>query len=290
MDRIIAGMPKQALKTPRVIAGLLFAVLLFSNVHVSAGGRPVGYKRLFIIASTSYYFNDQFWDEDGNAQSYADNGKYSTLSLSLSAEYGLTRRMALSVSLPYSASFFNSATGSTTNASLGDASVGASYYLANIAYRTFFSVQGNLIFPVYVNSATQNHGYGNVGANIQFLAAGDFKINDKAFSFSGTLGASQYFGSLAPLQLSFSGSLGFSISRKDQISLSETTASSYSPAKAFDPTSPVPAKDFTYSEITVTVAHNISRRKSIFVSGTRFIVGKNTGIGNTISIGYAYKF
>jgi len=259
-------------------------------MQAQAGGRPVGKKRLFIIATSSYFFNDQYWDENGKVTSYDNNGKYSTFSLSLSAEYGFSRRVSLIASLPYSVNFFKNSVNSTTVGSLGDASIGMSYYIANIAYRTYFSVQTNFLFPVYHNTDSLNHGYGDVGANVQFLASGDFKIGEKSFSFSGTVGASQYIGDLAPLQLSFSGTLGFTITKKDQVSLTETTASSFSPSKAFDPTSPVPAKDFTYSEITATIAHNISRNKSFFLSGTRFIVGKNTGIGNTLSLGYAYKF
>lgn len=277
-------------KTPLILLVVLIAVLLFSYLPAQAGGRPVGKKRLFIIATSSYFFNDQYWDENGKVTSYDNNGKYSTFSLSLSAEYGFSRRVSMLVSLPYAVNFFKNSVRSTTVGSLGDASVGMSYYIANIAYRTYFSVQTNVLFPVYHNTDSLNHGYGQVGANVQFLASGDFKIGEKPFAFSGTVGASQYFGSLAPLQLSFSGTLGFTITKKDQISLTETTASSFSPSKAFDPTSPVPAKDFTYSEITATIAHNISRNKSFFFSGTRFIVGKNTGIGNTLSLGYTYKF
>jgi len=290
MNRSLAILLKQVLKTRHLLAVFFVAILLFSNMQAQAGGRPVGKKRLFIIATSSYFFNDQYWDENGKVTSYDNNGKYSTFSLSLSAEYGFSRRVSLIASLPYSVNFFKNSVNSTTVGSLGDASIGMSYYIANIAYRTYFSVQTNFLFPVYHNTDSLNHGYGDVGANVQFLASGDFKIGEKSFSFSGTVGASQYIGDLAPLQLSFSGTLGFTITKKDQVSLTETTASSFSPSKAFDPTSPVPAKDFTYSEITATIAHNISRNKSFFLSGTRFIVGKNTGIGNTLSLGYAYKF
>ncbi len=282
------------LKQAKALSGyglvLLLMLALFSNTPAYAGGRPVGKKRLFIIATSSYYFANKFWDENGNAQPYTYNGKYSTLSLTINAEYGLSRRVSLSASIPYSANFFNSTAGNTTNAALGDASVGMSYYIANIAYRTFFSVQANFLFPLYQNSLTADHGYGELAGNTQFLAAGDFKLWDKSFSFGANVGASQYFGSLAPFQLTFGGSLGFTVSKKNQVSLSETTATSYSPSKAFDPNSPVPAKDYTYNELTATFAHNISRRRSLFFSATRFINGKNTGIGNTVSVGYTYKY
>jgi len=290
MNCNFAMLLKRGLKTLALLLTFLVIILLFSTRQVQAGGRPVGKHRLFVIATSSYFFNDQYWDENGQTKSYDNNGKYSTFSLSLSAEYGFSRRVSLLVSLPYTINFFKNTVNSTTVGSLGDASVGMSYYIANIAYRTYFSVQTNFLFPVYHNTDSLNHGYGDVGANVQFLASGDFKIGEKQFAFSGTVGASQYFGPLAPLQLSFSGTLGFTVSKKNQVSLTETTASSYSPSKAFDPTSPVPAKDFTYSELTVTVAHNISRNKSYFLSGTRFLIGKNTGIGNTLSLGYAYKF
>jgi len=290
MNYTFTHLLKRANKASGYRLMFLLVLLLFSNVAVYAGGRPVGKKRLFIIATSSYYFANRFWDENGNSQPYAYNGKYSTLSLTINAEYGLSRRVSLSASIPYSANFLNSTAGNTTNAALGDASVGVNYYIANIAYRTYFSIQGNFLFPLYQNSLTQDHGYGELAANTQFLAAGDFKLWDKSFSFGANVGASQYFGSLAPFQLTFGGSLGFTVSKKNQISLSETTATSYSPSKAFDPNSPVPAKDYTFNEITGTFAHNISRNRSLFFSATRFINGKNTGIGNTVSVGYTYKY
>ncbi|WP_448702914.1 hypothetical protein ACFGVR_11215 [Mucilaginibacter sp. AW1-3] len=287
---MIARLFKLIPKTPKSISLFLVMILLFNNTGVRAGGNPVGKKRLFIIVSTSYYFANTFWDENGQQQQYPDNGKYTTLSLSVNAEYGFSRRIALVASLPFSANYFKSSVNSTTTSSLGDASVGMSYYLANIAYRTYFSVQGNFVFPVYQNTATVIHGYGDVGANAQFLVSGDFKLGEKSIAFGGTVGASQFFGELAPLQLTLGGNLGMAVSKKNQLSIAATAAASFSPEKAFDPTSPAPAKDYRYTQITLNFSHNISRNKSLFFSGTRFLVGKNTGIGNTITAGFTYKF
>lgn len=281
---------KKVPKAQLLYMPILLGVMLFSIAQTYAGGRPVGKKRLLLIATSAYFFNDQYWDENGAVQSYANNGKYATFNLTLTAEYGFSRRLALLTSLPYYANYFNSTASSTTTSSLGDASVGVSYYIANIAYRTYFSVQSNFLFPVYNNTGSTNYGYGEIGANAKFLASGDFKIGEKPFSYTASVGGTQYFGNQAPLQLSFSGTLGFNITKNNELSFIETTTSSFSSSKTFNPTSAVPAKDFTYSEVTVTFAHNISRNKSIFFSGTRFVAGNNTGVGNRVSLGYAYKF
>ena len=268
----------------------LFAALVFSGVAAYAGGRPVGKKRLYINISGSYFFNNRFWDQDGNVQSYDYNGKNSSLSASLSAEYGFSRRVSLVASAPFVSNRVQNDLYSNTINTMGDAQLGLRYYFANISYRTYFSVQGNLIFPLYANTSTVTKGYGQMGSSIQLAASGDFKLFDKGFFFESYLSSSQYFGGDAPLQGQLTAAVGTSLTPKLQLSASGTSIKSYSISKAFNPLIPAPAKNYSSTQITGTLSRNLGRSRSLSLSYTTFISGKNTAIGSSVSLGYGYKF
>jgi hypothetical protein len=268
----------------------LVAVMLLSTADTYAGGRPVGKKRLFVNIGLSYFFNNKFWDQNSQEQSYAFNGHNTSLSASLSAEYGFSRRVSLMASVPFVSNRQINDINSTTLNTIGDGNIGVRYYIANIAYRIYFSVQGNLIFPLYVNTATVTRGYGKLGSSIQFAASGDFKMFGKPFFFETDLSSSQYFGGDAPVQGQFTGSIGFALAKKYSVSVSESSAISYSISKVFNPLSSAPAQDFASNEITAGISRSLGRSRSLSFSYTTFISGKNTAIGSSFSLGYGYKF
>ncbi|WP_295652044.1 hypothetical protein [uncultured Mucilaginibacter sp.] len=268
----------------------LGALLLLLSMATYAGGRPVGKHRLFINIGASYFFNHQFWDQNGQVQNYAFNERNSSLSASISAEYGFSRRVSLMASVPFVSNMVRSDISNSTINTLGDGQIGVRYYLANIAYRTYFSIQGNLIFPLYVNTAAVTRGYGELGSSIQLAAAGDFNMLSKSFFFEVDLSTSQYFGGDAPLQGQFTASIGTSLAKKLQLSLSESSATSYSITKTFNPASPAPAKDYSSNEVTAGLSYGLGHSRSLSLSYTTFISGKNTAIGSSVSLGYGYKF
>jgi protein XagA len=273
-----------------VLATTIFAALVLSNVITYAGGRPVGKKRLFINVGASYFFNSQFWDQDKQVQNYSFNAHNSSLSASLSAEYGFSRRVSLMASVPFVSNTVKSDISSNTINSIGDGQVGVRYYIANISYRTYFSVQSNLIFPLYVNTAAVTRGYGQLGTSLTFAGSGDFKMFNKGFFFEADISSSKYFGSDAPFQGTFTASIGFSISKYYQLSFSESSARSYSITKDLNPLSPAPAKDYSSNQVTAGISRGLGRSRSLSLSYTTFISGRNTAIGSSFSLGYGFKY
>lgn len=102
----------------------------------------------------------------------------------------------------------------TSVSGLGDAEVGVRYYAFNIDYNFYFSVQGNLIIPLYKNTSDKSLGYQQLGTEVRLLGAGDFKFLSQKFYFEVSTGSRQYMGALAPFQLKNSLSLSYSLTKK----------------------------------------------------------------------------
>jgi hypothetical protein len=273
---------------------LMILVLAGGSKIAFAGGKPVGKKRLFLIPAASYFFNSTYWDKDGNYRTYNDNLKFGSKILSLSSEYGFSRKVSFVGSVPF---IINSITSNSSNASvagLGDAELGVRYYVANINYNVYFSIQGNVVVPLYTNTATKNLGYDKLGGEIKGIGAGDFAIGAKKFYWEASVGGRQFAGSEGPFQFKGSLSLSYSINKKNQVSLAETSLYSYSATKTeVDPDNPLNvanSKQFNFNQLTGSYAYSIKRNKSLFVSFSKFITGTNTGAGTTISVGYVYKY
>ncbi len=266
------------------------AVFVLNSTIVTAGGRPVGKRRLFISTGISYFTNSKFSDQNSQTQTYANNGRNLSLSGSLSAEYGFSRRVSLMASIPFVSNTVKSDLSSNTVNTLGDGQVGVRYYIANISYRTYFSVQTNLIFPLYVNTDAVNRGYGKLGGSVTLAGSGDFKMFGRPFFFETDVSTNKFFGGDAPFQGTVTAAIGFGISKYYSMSFSESSTLSYSITKDLNPLSSAPAKDYASNQITAGIARGLGKSRSLSLSYTTFISGRNTAIGSSFSLGYGFKY
>jgi hypothetical protein len=269
-------------------------VLFFAPNQVIAGGKPVGKHRLFLIPAAAYFFNSTYWDPNGVHKSYANNLHFGSTILSISSEYGFSRRLSLMATIPFISNRISQPGYSVGVSGFGDAEIGARYYLANINYNVYFSVQGSAVIPLYSTNDGKSLGYGTLGVDLRAIGAGDFAIGAKKFYWEANVGFRQFSGDSGPFQLKNSLSLSYSINKKNQISLAGTSLYSYSQAKTplnvVNPLDVADTKDFNFNQLTASYAYSIKRNKSLFFSFSKFITGRNTGAGTTISVGYVYKY
>src|ERR1700744_1149962 len=82
---------------------LLAAIICFIASHHNsyAGGFPVRPGSLLIMPSVNYFYANKGWDSVRHLAPFPNNGKFTSVSYSLYAEYGLSRRFTLVASLPY---------------------------------------------------------------------------------------------------------------------------------------------------------------------------------------------
>ncbi|EHQ28411.1 hypothetical protein [Mucilaginibacter paludis] len=279
----------------RVTLLVFFIASVIPYTSAFAGGKPVGKKRLFLIPAAAYFFNSTYWDKNGLYHKYDDGLKFGSAILSVNSEYGFSRKISLMATVPYLINRVYQPGSATTSVSgLGDAEVGVRYYAFNIDYNFYFSVQGNLIIPLYKNTSDKSLGYQQLGTEVRLLGAGDFKFLSQKFYFEVSTGSRQYMGALAPFQLKNSLSLSYSLTKKNQLSIAGTSLYSFSAVKnslnVVNPLDVATTKDFSFNQLTASYSYSIQRNKSLFLSFSKFITGRNTGDGSTLSIGYVYKY
>jgi hypothetical protein len=238
--------------TPIKYKPLLIAFLLIGALRGNsyAGGFPVRPHSLLLSPSVSYFYANKAWDSIGHLASFPSNGHFSSLTYQLYAEYGLSRRFTLVAQLPYVTNTFVQGNYKNTAAGLTDLETGIRWYVANIDYRFYFMVQGTVITPLYVNNPSL--GYGLTGG-----------------------------------ELRYSGTLGFNLDKqfKNQISVSVGGFYSTSTNKQFSYVQ-YANKDFSFNQVSLSYGHSFSREFSIFLTGGKFINGRNTGDGasGTVSL------
>jgi hypothetical protein len=276
------------------ITRLLFSTLIIfiatQTASYADGGFPVRPGRLLIAPSVSYFFSNSQWDSAGVKRRFANNGKFQSVAVTLYAEYGISRRFAAVASVPFVMNKFTQTASptSTTSSGLADLETGLRYYLANIDFTYYFSIQGTAITPMYSNN--QSLGYGQEGAELKLAFSGTGHLGGLTTYFNAADGVRQYFGTNGPIQNRYNGTFGITLDEdyKNQISATLSGIYSQSNDKRFSAI-PETNKDFSFLQASIGFGHSFTRETSLFLSGGRFLTGRNTGVGTSVSIAFIYR-
>ncbi|MBL4677223.1 MAG: hypothetical protein JKY70_13615 [Mucilaginibacter sp.] len=267
----------------------LIAVSLFTLAHSTsfAGGFPVRPKRLLLSPSVSYFYANSGWDSLRRKNPFPNGGHFQSIGFSLYAEYGISRRLAAVALLPYVHNTYEDSQYKTTSSGLTDLEIGLRYYVANINYIYYFTVQGTFITPLYNDLGL---GYREQGAEIKLAFAGSGKVFGKNYYFTLENGVRQYFGPDGPTQDRYTGTFGLTLDRRFHHQLSVSLGGFYSSSK-FTQFSPIQAvnKNFAFNQASLTYGYTANKRLSFFVTGGHFINGRNTGDGTTASFSVLIK-
>jgi protein XagA len=270
--------------TKTQIRSLLIAIviLIASRSSSYAGGFPVRPGSLLISPSVSYFYANKGWDSTRHLASFPNGGHFSSYTLQLYTEYGISRRFTFVAQLPYVSNTYEQTNYKSSASGLTDLEAGLRYYIANIDYRFYFMVQGMAITPLYTNPSL---GYGQSGAELKFLFSGSVKVFGTNAYFSAENGFRQYFGSTGPFQDRYSGTFGLNLDKKFQNQISVALGGFYSIStnKQFSPVQ-YTNKDFSFNQVSLSYGHTFSREFSIFLTGGKFINGRNTGDGASGSV------
>ncbi|MBB5396555.1 hypothetical protein [Mucilaginibacter sp. AK015] len=277
------NLPKTHLKYLLIAIGIM--MLAPNTSH--AGGFPVRPKRLLLSPSFSYFYADRGWDSLRRKTLFPEGGQFESLGFSLYAEYGLSRRFTLVALLPYVKNTYEDNTAKTVTMGFTDLEVGLRYYLANINYIYYFTIQGTFVQPLYTDPGL---GYNQQGAEIKLAFAGSGKVLGKNYYFTLENGVRQYFGPEGPIQDRYTGSFGLTLDRRFRHQVSVSLGGFYS-ASSFTRFSPIQStnKNFAFNQASFTYGYTFSRRFSIFLSAGHFINGRNTGDGTTASASFLFK-
>jgi hypothetical protein len=268
----------------------LFTLLLITvalQLKAYAGGFPLRPGRFLISPSISFFTASKQWDGSGRLISFPNNGKFTAITTTMYMEYGISRRFSFIGSVPYTINNYNN--GKVTG--FTDMETGIKYYLANIGYQYFFSIQGTAITPLYKNP---NLGYGESGAEFKAAFAGGGELFGKTFYINFENGIRQYFGSIGPLQDRYSGTFGLTLDKKlrEQVSVSLGGFYTTSKYKTLTPNQIAnfyTSTNFSFKQVSLSYGHSFSKQFTLFLSGGQFIAGRNTGEGTSGSLSLIYR-
>src|SRR3569623_2538379 len=94
---MIMKFTKAQIKYLIAVAGLFISLQQKSY----ADGFPLRPRRLLLSPSVSYFFAYKGWDSLRVLRPFPGNGKFTSTTFTLSAEYGLSRRWSVVALLPY---------------------------------------------------------------------------------------------------------------------------------------------------------------------------------------------
>jgi hypothetical protein len=255
-----------------------------------ASGFPTRPGRLIVSPSVSYFFANKEWDSTGVKKPFANNGKFTSISFNLYAEYGISRRFSAVFLLPYIMNTYaQSGYPKSSVSGLTDMETGIKYYLANINYVDYFSLQATAITPLYNNP---NLGYNEEGAELKLSFAGSGAIGDKNFFFNFDEGGRYYFGPGGPFQDRYAGTFGLTLDNKFENQLSLTASGIYTTSnnhQNFNLLNPYVNKNFSFTQVSLSYGHTFSKRFTVFLTGGQFVIGRNTGAGTSGTVALIYR-
>jgi len=273
---------------------LLITLTLFASFQSRSyadGGFPVRPGRLLLAPSVSYFFANSAWNDTtgSTAKRYPNNGKFSSVGVTLYGEYGISRKWAATVSLPFVYNTY-SQTGTKDQISSGltDMETGIRYYLANIDYIYYFSLQGTAITPLYQNN--RSLGYDEEGAELKLAVSGSGTMFDRSIYFNASDGLRQYFGTNGPWQNRYSGTFGITLDDdfQNQVSVTGSGIFSESTDKTFSPILEA-NKDYSFFELSASYGHTFTDEISLFATAGKFLTGYNTSAGTLFSLSFVYR-
>jgi hypothetical protein len=277
------------LKTFTRISFFTLILSLTARLTYADGGFPTRPGRLLIAPSVSYFFANSQWDSTGVKKPFPNNGKFSSVGVTLYAEYGISRKFAVVASIPFVYNMYDQ-TGlpRATSSGLTDMETGLRYYLANIDFVYYFSVQGTAITPLYSNN--NSLGYGQEGAELKLAFSGTGHLGGLSTYFNAADGVRQYFGTNGPIQNRYNATFGLTLDEDYENQISATVSGIYSQSndKRFSVV-PQTNKDFSFLQASIGFGHSFTRETSLFLSGGRFLTGRNTGIGTSVSLAFIYR-
>lgn len=275
----------------RSLLRFVFAVVVITVLAGGksyAGGFPTRPGRLILSPSVSYFFASKEWDSTGVKKAFPNNGKFNSETFSLYAEYGISRRLAAVAYLPYVMNNYTAEGKSYPSQGLTDLEVGLKYYLANINYIYYFSLQGTAITPMYNNTLL---GYHEQGAELKLSFAGSGTVFNRNYFFNIDNAARQYFGNQGPFQYRYNGTFGLTLDQKfeNQLSVSVSGFYSVSDNKNFVIENPSVARDFRFTQVSLSYGHAFSKEMTVLLTGGEFVTGRNTGEGTNIALTFVFR-
>jgi hypothetical protein len=282
---------KTKMRTCIIVFLLVFSSCFYQNAH--AGGFPVNKGNWLLAPMYSHYSASSYWNSLRVIKSYDNNGLFTSHYFGLYGAFGIDKNLNFVFNVPYVVQSYSATNYLAQTSTLGDATLGLSYYFPNENPYKHISVTGSLIIPLSQNIITTTTttsiapvGFQSLGLEAKLGFAGTNMNVMKNTYYDVEGGVRQYFATGGPAQAFFNATFGVPLDKDWKIAgtLGGVTSSSNNKGDS------TINKDFGYLRFTFAVGYNISPGTSLWANVFTDVSGRNIGVGRGFSVFAVFKF
>jgi protein XagA len=252
---------------------------------------PVGDKRILLAPTYSYYRATGYWNSNSIYSAYPSGGKFTSNYLGLYGVAGINRNWEFTFNVPFIVQTYTDSGRLIQNGSLGDVTLGLTYYTPMADPQRHFSITGSLIIPLYQNIPLPSNlstvtppfvGFQTTGGELKLSYAGSTENVWKSSYYTLQGALRQYFSTYGPTQFIYSATFGTALDEDWKLA---GTLSGVSSSSNFIPlTSDGINRDFSYFRIALGLGRKVSKTTQVYASIYQDVTGKNIGRGSGFSL------
>jgi hypothetical protein len=255
---------------------ILLTVCILCGVNSAFADYPIGKKRTAITGTFNYFYSSKYFNNQGKLINNAPGDYFQANSYSLNISHGLSRRVDLSVTVPFASQTLVSGSNSESKSGVTDINIGLAVHFPSLDFKRYFTIRGSVGIPGYQNIQTPYLGYASkavmLGANYSFTPyKNGFAIVE--FVYSRFLDAQD-----GPNQYRAVITMGKMYNKHTSVTASLSHQVSQSVNTAFNPNLLL-NKNFNAATLNLSVGRKINRMITPTVQAYYTLVGKNAGLG-----------
>ena len=277
-------------KILKPILALAFLVMFHKE---SFAGFPIGNGRWLLAPTYIKYSANGYWDNASIFSNFNNNGRYESDYFGLFGGIGIGRDVDFVFNIPYvQQRFLSNGNIQEQLSTVGDVSVGLSYFINHFDYYKHLSITGSLIFPMYptIEQTYLMPGFNSTGAEVKLGLAGTNTNVLKDTYYDIEAGIRSYFNAGGPTQFFANATLGVPFNEEWKISGTLNLVSSNSSDNFKVPTNIFINRDFSYLRGNISIGKRINRNMTLWGSIFRDLSGRSIGQGQGFSAYIVFKF
>lgn len=258
------------------IKKIIILLLIIIIVIPSRADWPVGKGRTSMILSYGFFYSSKYFDSTGKIAKFTPGDNFKSHTIGLTALHGITRRLDLTVGIPFIMQDLVNNGKRETNSGFGDVSIGLALHFPSELYKRHLTLKANIIIPAYENVNTPYLGFASKG----FQGAINYSFTPAPQSFAILEGTyTRYVDySDGPEQIGATATFGKQLNKYSMVTFSFNHQVSNSISTNFNQNVLV-NKNFTSGRLTMAYGRRITRTITPFIQGFYTLYGTNMGIG-----------
>ncbi|MEN9599422.1 MAG: hypothetical protein RL596_1741 [Bacteroidota bacterium] len=259
-----------------ILKRIIILLLAINCATPSRADWPVGKGRTSMILSYGFFYSSKYFDSTGKVAKFVPGDNFKSHTIGLTALHGITRRLDLTVGVPFIMQDLISSGKRETNAGIGDIAIGLSYHFPSELYKKHLTLKAGVIMPAYQNTNTPYLGFGSKG----FQGAINYSFTPAPQSFAVIEGTyTRYIDfSDGPEQIGGSATFGKQLNKYSMVTFTFNHQTSNSTNTGFNQNVLI-NKNFTSGRLTMAYGHKITRTITPFIQAFYTLYGTNMGIG-----------